>query len=149
MTNDAPSTPWIPIARMPRASWWSLTGLLLGILGLIIQAIAEPAKFTVASLGIPFPPGILFILGAGILMIVTCRWRWHPLFAILIGVWIVGVGAKFLLPNLTSPVAGTVAGNIVMAAGLIASVIAGVLAIAAPRRPQPSTTTTARRREPI
>ena len=69
-------------------------------------------------------------------MIATCRWRWHPVFAVLIGLWIVGVGAGFLLPNLVSPVIGTVVGNIVMAVGLLGAVVAGIAAIVATRRPR-------------
>lgn len=80
------------------------------------------------------------------MMIATCRWRWHPVFAILIGLWIVGAGAAFLLRNLASPVAGTVAGNVVMAVGLIGAVIAGAVAVAAPRRPAATPITAPERR---
>lgn len=127
-----------PITSIPRAGWWALTGLLVGIVGLVVQTIAEPAKFAAAerSFGVPFPPGILFILGAAVLMLATCRWRWHPVFAVLIGLQIVvgGVLAGVLLPNLVSPVIGTVVGNAVMTVGLVAAIVAGVVAIAAPHR---------------
>ena len=39
-----------PLTRVPRASWWSLAGLLVGIVGLVIQAVAEPAKFAAVQL---------------------------------------------------------------------------------------------------
>jgi hypothetical protein len=60
--------------------------------------------------------------------------RPHPVFAVQIGVWIVGVGALagFLLPNLTSANPGTVLGNVVMSAGLTAAAVLGVIAIVAP-----------------
>lgn len=131
MTHDAP----FPLHRVSRAGWCSVAGLLVGILGLVVQAVAEPAKFAgTRLLGVPFPPGILVILGAGLLMLATCRWRWYPVFGVLVGVWIVGVGGRFLVANLASPVVGTVAGNVVMAAGLVAAVIGGIVAIAAPGR---------------
>jgi hypothetical protein len=125
--------------RLPRATRWSLVGLLVGVVGLVVQAIADPGKFTEAQGafgGIPFPPGILFILAAGLLTVATSRWRWHPVFAVLTGVWIVGVGALagFLLPNLTSANPGTVVGNVVMSVGLTGAAVLGVIAMVTPGR---------------
>jgi hypothetical protein len=113
-------------------------GLLIGILGLIIQWIAQPAKFAggEGTFGISFPPGIAFILVFGLLTLFTARWWWHPLFAAFISFWIVGVGsiADKLQPNLTSHNTGTVAGNAVMAVGLTVAFVAGLISAVAGRR---------------
>lgn len=110
-------------------------GLLVGIVGLLIQWLADPAKFAgaKATFGLPFPPGILFIAVFGALSLVTARWWWHPIFAVLIAFWIVGVGgiAGELTPNLLSHNVGTVIGNVVMSLGLIATVVAGVFGMVA------------------
>jgi hypothetical protein len=71
---------------MRRLSRATLAGLVVGIAGLVIQWSAEPAKFGL------FPPGIVFILVAGLLTLLTARWWWHAVFAAFIAFWIVGVG---------------------------------------------------------
>jgi hypothetical protein len=121
--------------RLSRSTLASLAGLLIGIAGLIIQWIADPAKFA----GDPFPPGIAFIAAAGLLMVVTARWWWHPVFGVLIAVWIVGVGtlAGQMQPQLVSDNPGTVAGASVMAGGLILTAVAGVRGMITARRPKP------------
>ncbi|MBF9070078.1 hypothetical protein [Streptacidiphilus fuscans] len=115
----------------------AFAGLLVGIVGLVVQWIADPAKFSGAegSFGISFPPGILFIVAFGLLMFLTARWWWHPVFGMLIAFWIVGLGAVAdkLQPNLLSHNPGTVAGNVVMTAGLVLTFVAGLLAIASAR----------------
>lgn len=79
-----------------------------------------------------FPPGIFFIVGAGVLTFVTARWWWHAVFSALIGVWIVGAGslANQLQPNLVSANPSTV----VMALGLVLGVVAGVASMISARR---------------
>ena len=119
-----------------------LAGMVVGVLGLVIQWAADPAKFSEAqqSLGVSFPPGIAFIAVCGVLTLVTSRWWWHPAFGVLIAFWIVGVGtlAGQLTPNLVSPNAGTVTGNVVMAVGLVVAALFGVLGmIAAVRARRP------------
>jgi hypothetical protein len=125
--------------RLSRNTLVSLAGLLIGIAGLVIQWFADPAKFSEAlpPLGVAFPPGIAFIVAAGVLTLATARWWWHPVFAVFIAFWIVGVGtlAGQLTPNLTSDNLGTVTGNIVMAAGLTVTFIAGTRSMLTTRRP--------------
>ena len=118
--------------RLRRSTLVSAAGLLIGIVGLIIQWIADPAKFD----GDPFPPGIAFIAACGLLMLVTARWWWHPVFGVLIAVWIVGVGtlAGQMQPQLTSDNPGTVAGVVVMSGGLILAAVAGVFGMITARR---------------
>jgi hypothetical protein len=113
------------VSAAPRTARWSLWGLAMGILGLVIQWIAEPAKFN------PFPPGIIFILVAGVLVVLTVRRWWAPVFAVLISLWIVfgGLAAGKLTPNLTSNNVGTVAGNVVMVVGLAFAAVAGIVAM--------------------
>ena len=116
--------------RLNRASLISFAGLAVGILGLLVQWIADPARFAKGEqpFGIVIPPGILFIAGAALLMLVTSRWWWHPVFAVLISFWIVVLGAlaNQLTPNLVSHNPGTVGGTVVMSLGLLAALVAGV-----------------------
>ncbi|MFF1819079.1 hypothetical protein ACFVWG_17390 [Kribbella sp. NPDC058245] len=116
--------------RLSRLTLVALAGLLVGVAGLVIQWIADPGKFSEAlpPLGVAFPPGIAFIVLAGVLAVLTSRWWWHPVFAVLIAFWIAGVGtlAGQLTPNLVSDNFGTVAGTSVMTAGLMATFIAGI-----------------------
>ncbi|GAA1671863.1 hypothetical protein GCM10009765_21580 [Fodinicola feengrottensis] len=119
--------------RFNRSTLISFAGLLIGISGLIVQWIATPSKFAGDGgvFGISIPPGILFIAACGVLVVLTARWWWHAVFGVLIAFWIVGVGslADQLQPNLVSSNIGTVAGNVIMAAGLILAVVAGVLSM--------------------
>jgi hypothetical protein len=116
-----------------RRTFLTLAGLLVGIAGLVVQWIADPAKFAAArdTFGLPFPPGIAFIVAAGVLVLVTARWWWHAVFGALIGLWIVGAGslANQLQPNFVSPNPGTVAGTVVMATGLVFGTVTGVLSM--------------------
>jgi hypothetical protein len=113
-------------------------GLLVGIVGLIIQWIADPAKFSGAegTFGISFPPGIAFILVFGLLTLGTARWWWHAAFAVLISFWIVGAGsmAGKMQPNFTSHNLGTVGGTAVMAVGLALAFVAGIVSMRKARR---------------
>ena len=124
--------------RLNSLTFVSLAGLLVGIVGLLVQWAADPSKFSAGEqpFGIAFPPGILFILGAGLLTLGAARWWWHPVFAVLISCWIVVVGglAGQLTPNLFSPNPGTVAGNVIMSVGLALAGIAGVAGMVRARR---------------
>jgi hypothetical protein len=103
----------------------SLWGLAVGIVGLVVQWIADPGKFS------PFPPGIIFILVCGALVVFTIRRWWAPVFSVLISLWIVlgGLAAGKLLPNLRSGDLGTVAGNVVMSLGLAFAAVTGIVAM--------------------
>jgi hypothetical protein len=124
--------------RLSRGTLVSFAGLLVGIGGLVIQWFADSSKFAEAlpPFGVVFPPGILFIVAFGLLTLLTARWWWHPVFSVFIAFWIVGVGtlAGQLTPNLTSHNAGTVTGNVVMAAGLVLTFVAGILSMITARR---------------
>ena len=118
------------VFRFSRGSLLAYAGLLVAIVGLLVQWVADPAKFADASrsYGITFPPGILFIAACGLLTLLTSRWWWHPVFTVLIAFWIdvVGTVANQVTPNLFSDNAGTVAGNVVMLLGLATAGVAGV-----------------------
>lgn len=124
--------------RLNRHTLLAFAGLGVGIVGLLVQWAANPAKFSAAQgfFGLAFPPGILFIVVAGVLMLATARWWWHPVFGVFIAFWIVGVGglAGQLTPNLVSSNPGTVAGNVVMSLGLIMAFAAGIAGMVAGRR---------------
>jgi hypothetical protein len=121
------------VFRLGRGTLLSFAGLLVGVVGLLVQWAADAARFADAqdSFGVAFPPGILFVVGCGVLMLLTSRWWWHPVFAVLIAFWIVVMGtvADQLPPNLVSHNPGTVAGNVIMAAGLLFGAVAGVHAM--------------------
>jgi hypothetical protein len=99
----------------------ALTGLGIGIVGLLIQWIADPPKFN------GFPPGIIFVAAFGVLVVLTARWWWSPLLATLISLWIVGLGVGFLIDNLENSNSGLVFGSAVMAVGLYGAAIAGII----------------------
>jgi hypothetical protein len=108
----------------------SLSGLAVGIVGLIVQWIADPVKFP------GFPPGIYFIAACAVLVVMTSRRWWAPVFAVLISLWIVlgGWAAGQLIPNFRSDDGGTVAGTAVMTAGLVFAAVTGIRAMLAARR---------------
>lgn len=113
------------MAAAPRSARLSLWGLAVGVLGLVVQWIADPGKFN------PFPPGIGFIVAFGALVVLTARHWWAPVFSVLISLWIVvgGWAAGQVTPNLRSGDAGTVAGNVVMLLGLAFAAVTGIVAI--------------------
>jgi hypothetical protein len=114
----------------PKSTKLSLSGLAVGIVGLIVQWIADPAKFG------GFPPGIIVIaVCAALVVVASGRW-WAPVFSVLISLWIVlgGWAAGKLIPNFRSADAGTVAGNVVMTLGLAFAAVTGVVAMVAARR---------------
>ena len=126
------------MSRFSRRTVFSYLGLLTGILGLLIQWAADPSKFADGPrpLGVTFPFGIMFILGFGALMLATSRWWWHPVFAVFTAFWIVVMGtvADQLQPNLVSHNPGTVAGNVLMALGLLFAAVTGISAMLTSRR---------------
>ena len=114
----------------PMSTKLSLSGLAVGVLGLVVQWIADPAKFP------GFPPGIVFIaVCAALVVVASGRW-WAPVFSVLISLWIVlgGWAAGMLTANLLSGDAGTVAGNVVMSLGLAFAAVTGVVAMLGARR---------------
>jgi hypothetical protein len=114
----------------PKSMKLSLSGLAVGVLGLIVQWIADPAKFG------GFPPGIIFIaVCAALVVVASGRW-WAPIFSVLISLWIVlgGLAGGQLTRNLLFGDAGTVAGNVVMSLGLAFAAVTGVVAMLAGRR---------------
>jgi len=120
----------VRFAATPKTTKMSLSGLAAGTVGLVIQWVADPAKFP------GFPPGIGFIVVCAALVVVAAGRWWAPIFSVLISLWIVfgGWAAGQLIPNFRSHNAGTVAGNAVMTAGLVFAAVTGIIAIIAGRR---------------
>ena len=114
----------------PKSTKLSLSGLMVGVLGLIVQWIADPDKFG------GFPPGIVIIaVCAALVVLLSGRW-WAPVFSVLISLWIVlgGWAAGQLTPNFRSGDAGTVLGTAVMSLGLAFAAVTGIVAMFAARR---------------
>lgn len=114
----------------PKSMKLSVAGLAVGILGLVVQWIADPGKFGV------FPPGIIFIAACAALVVIAAGRWWAPVFSVLISLWIIfgGLAAGKLTANLASGDAGTVAGNVVMSLGLAFAAVTGVVAMVVGRR---------------
>jgi hypothetical protein len=114
----------------PRSTKLSLAGLAVGVVGLIVQWVADPGKFP------GFPPGIVFIAVCAALVVAAAGRWWAPVFSVLISLWILlgGLAAGMLTANLLSGDAGTVAGNVVMSLGLAFAAVTGVVAMLAARR---------------
>jgi len=121
-----------------RKTLLAFAGLVVAIAGLLVQWAADPGKFSAAQgfFGLAFPPGILFVLVAAALSAATARWWWHAVFSVAIAFWIAGVGgiSGQLTPNLLSSNLGTVAGNVVMTAGLVLAFVAGIASMVRARR---------------
>jgi hypothetical protein len=111
------------VPAAPRGTRLALWGLAVGVAGLVIQWIADPPKFN------PFPPGIIFIVVSGVLVILTVRRWWAPVFAVLAALWIDlgGLAAGKMIPNFSAGV-GTASGTAVMAVGLAFAAVAGTVA---------------------
>lgn len=143
-------------------SWWRvppsrdtlivLLGQAVGGLGILIQFFAEPELFA-KVLGIPFPPGLVYIAGAGAVVWLDQRSTWSPMAAVALSTWIAlgGLLSGDLINNLESANSGVVAGNVVMLAGLVFSSVAGLTVIARNRgrqsqpRPHPLSSANPRR----
>jgi len=90
-----------------------------------MQFFASPALFG------GFPPGIYFLAGALVLVVLTRRWSWSPVFAVLLAGWITfgGIRGGQLAKNLAAANGLLVTGAIVLQVGLLLTILAGVLAI--------------------
>jgi hypothetical protein len=113
----------------------AIGGLAIGALGILIQFAAAPELFGTAF-GVPFPPGLIYIAGAIIIVWLDQRSAWSPMAAIALSAWIVfgGLLAGDLVENLMATDPVLVGGNVVMVAGLLFSMIASVVAVASNRR---------------
>ena len=115
------------LVRGPRSRLTTATlgGLAVGVLGLLLQFIADPAKFG------SFPPGIYFLIVAAAIVWLAERWRWSALIAVALVLWIVigGTLSGKLSANLASSDMLTVAGNVVMVLGLLGAAVFGILAV--------------------
>jgi len=70
-------------------------------------------------------------VACGVLVLLTVRYWWAPVFAVLIALWIDGGGgaAGQVTPNLRSGDVGTVAGNVGMWFGLAFAAVTGIVAM--------------------
>lgn len=95
------------------------------MVGIALQYAAMPTLFG------GFPPGLYFLAGATVLVVLLRRWSWSPVFAVLLAAWITfgGISGGQLAKNLSSGNALLVVGNVVLQLGLVLAIVAGVLAI--------------------
>jgi hypothetical protein len=127
------------VFRVPSAgTLMAIVGLLIGALGILIQFAAAPELFGMAF-GVPFPPGLIYIVGAVVIVWLDQRSVWSPMAAVALSAWIVlgGLLAGDLTANLTAPDPVLVAVNVVMVLGLLASIVAGIVAVASNMRARP------------
>jgi hypothetical protein len=103
----------------------SCIGLVVGAVGIMMQFFASPELFG------KFPPGIYFLAGALALVLMSRRWLWAPVFAVLLAAWITfgGIRGGQLAKNLGAANGLLVTGAIVLQVGLLLAIISGVLAI--------------------
>lgn len=104
----------------------TLAGLVVGIIGILIQYATTPEKFG------GFPPGIYFIGGSAILVWLLQRLSWGTVPAILITLQIIVLGGFVrgeLTDNLRSSDVLTVVGNLVLLAGMVFASGAAVVAM--------------------
>lgn len=102
----------------------TIAGLVLGATGIAVLWAAGQA-FPVYP-----PPGII-ILGAGAVVVGLARWRWVPLIAVALGLFII-VGA-LVSPDGLSNLAGRsgpaiAAGQAIQGIGVLVALVAGILA---------------------
>jgi hypothetical protein len=123
----------IELLRAPAgfATRATIAGQVVGVLGLVIQWIAEPSLFSAG-----FPPGLIYVLSAASIVWLDRRAPWAPIGAVALSLWIVvgGIAGGNLTDNLRSPNLGVAAGTVVMVLGLLLSVVSGIVAIVRNRR---------------
>lgn len=132
--NDRVSTN--PLRTAPsRQTSAVILSQLVAALGILIQFVAAPDHFA-EVLGVPFPPGLIYIAGASVVVWLDQGSTWSPMGAIALSLWIVfgGLGSGDLTANLTSSNTMLVVGNIVMVIGLVLSCVAGGVVIGRNRR---------------
>lgn len=103
----------------------TLTGVGIGMVGIVLQYIAMPALFG------GFPPGLYFLAAAALLVVLFRRWSWSPLFAVLLAAWITfgGISGGQMAKNLSSGNGLLAVGAVVLQLGLALAIVAGIVAI--------------------
>ncbi|MGP4022745.1 hypothetical protein [Actinomadura sp. 3N407] len=111
---------------LSRAALVTVTGLVTGAVGLLIQKVAGVEMP-------PVPPGLVILVVAAVLITAT-RWRWTLILAVLAALAeIPGTAGSAL----DADSAGEIAGAAVRGGGAVAAVVAGVVAaVAAYRSPK-------------
>lgn len=108
-----------------QARVWTIAGLLVGAVGLLVQKLGGMEMPVV-------PPGLIFLVVAAGLML-NVKWRWAPIVAVLAGVaelaGFFGSGASAWLFK-TEEVTG-MAGTWIRLIGIATATVAGALTIKA------------------
>lgn len=123
--TDSKST-GLKLVPRSRAIVATLAGLLVGIIGILMQYAVTPEKFP------GFPPGVYVIGGCGVLVWLLQRLSWGPLPAILVTLQIIVLGGFIqgeLTKNLQSSNMMTVIANLVLLVGMVFASVAAVVAI--------------------
>ncbi|MFK8843978.1 hypothetical protein [Streptomyces sp. Ac-502] len=124
------ASPPSSLRSIPPATVGTIGGQVLAAAGIMVQWLAEPALFP------GFPPGLIYIGAAAVIVWWDRRTPWSPLAAVLLSLWITvgGLVGGQLAANLGSANSALAAGNAVMLLGLVSSSVAAVFAIRHNRR---------------
>ncbi|SMD22955.1 hypothetical protein [Kibdelosporangium aridum] len=115
---------------MTRIAWIVLVGQLVAAIGSGLQWLAAPQYL---------PPGLIYIAGAIVILLLERRSRWASMGAVAMSAWIFygGLNSGSLTRGLSSTKDIVAVGNWVMVAGLVVSVIAAVVAMTVTRSSEP------------
>jgi hypothetical protein len=116
-----------PNAVVRVARWTTVTGLVLGAVGIVVLRFAGVAMP-------PVPPGLVLLVGAAALVAAVDR-RWPAVVGVLVAAAEI---AGFVLTGgladlVTGPTAGVLIGSWARGVGVAVAAVAGIVAVLAPR----------------
>ncbi|HEX4223281.1 MAG TPA: hypothetical protein VHZ97_13020 [Pseudonocardiaceae bacterium] len=113
-----------------QAVTWTIAGLLLAVIALLIEWQSAPQFFP------GFPPGVVYVAGAAVIVLLDRRSPWSPASAILLSAFITigGTAGGDMTRDLAAGNTGLTIGVWLMNAGLGLAVVAGIVAIVIGRR---------------
>jgi hypothetical protein len=114
----------VTLASLSPASKLNVAGLLIAVVGIVIQIIG----------GVPYPavPPGLIILGAAVGLVVFTRWSWALLVGVIVPLFLLVGGSISSLGrhNISDPGhAGPFIGTVVQAIGVVLALVAGLAAL--------------------
>ena len=113
----------------PTPTKFTIAGLLLGAVGILLQYLTLPEDFPAV------PPGPIIVMAAAVFVTLGVRWWWSSLVGVAVALMIL-IGGTLdggLIDNL-SDFPGPATGAVLMLMGLVTALIAGVIAATTRRR---------------